>query len=271
MSVQAPDPELWASAKTPLPDNAVPGVHSILGKRGSGKSCLLRKVCLTAERLIVVDTLGEHSAAGYVEHVPDLRSLIDCLDAPRFRLGYCPSPNGYEEVEYVERLAASRFQVTLAIDEIDRWYPSPNTPLGDGLASICNYGRHYGQGLVTTVRRPAAISRHLTAQGVLWVFPMRDDRDRGYVLRNTGVDAAAIEIVETDSEEHTVVTEVLRHDRQTQVLRFNLSTGELYESATVYRPLATPSDYEPDDIPDADEAPEAENAPEPVETPSEAA
>lgn len=254
-----------------LPENAVPGVHSILGKRGSGKSCLLRKVCLAAERLLIVDTLGEHCAAGYVEHVKTLPELITRLEAPQYRIGYCPSPNGYDEVEYIERLAASRFQVTLAIDEIDRWYPSPLTPLGDGLASICNYGRHYGQGLVTTVRRPAAISRHLTAQGVLWVFPMRDDRDRGYVLRNTGVDAACIGIIQSTQEGHTIVTEVLRHDRMTQVLRFDLSTGELYESSTVYRPLANPDDYEPDDVPDSDETPEPETPQEPQETPSEAA
>jgi hypothetical protein len=100
---------------------------------------------------------------------------------------------------------------------------------------------------------------------------MRDDRDRGYILRNTGVDAGAIEIVETNSEGHTVVTEVLRHDRKTQVLRFNLPTGELYESTTVYRPLPLPDNYQPDDVPDPDETPELETPQEPAETPSEAA
>jgi hypothetical protein len=225
---------------------------------------------LQAKRLVIIDTLGEHCAAGYVEHVPDIPALIRILERPVFRVGYCPSPNGYDEVEYVERLLASRWQVTLAIDEIDRWYPSPNTPLGDGLASICNYGRHYGQGLVTTVRRPAAISRHLTAQGVLWVFPMRDDRDRGYVLRNTGVDAACISIVEANGE-HTVVTEVIRHDRSTQVLRFDLTTGELYESTTVYQMLPPPEDYTPEDIPDTEDSPEPETPPEPQESAPEAA
>lgn len=266
------DPALSQTPQTQLPENAVPGVHSILGKRGSGKSCLLRAVCLAAGRLLVIDTLGEHCAAGYVEDVPDLGSLAGRLDAPRFRLGFRPSPNGYVEVEYVERLVASRYQITLAIDEIDRWYPSPNTPLGDGLASICNYGRHYGQGLVTTVRRPAAISRHLTAQGVLWAFPMRDDRDRLYILRNVGVDAGVIQILETDSQGHTIVTEVLRHDRETQVLRFNLGTGELFESATVYQePEAPPIGGEPGEKPEADETPEPETPQGGSEAPGEAA
>lgn len=266
--------EEFGESRESVPENTVAGVHSILGQRGSGKSCLLRKVCLTAERLLIVDTLGEHCAAGYVEHVPDLRSLIDRLSAPRFRLGYCPSPNGYEEVEYVERLVASRFQITLAVDEIDRWYPSPLTPLGDGLASVCNYGRHYGQGLVTTVRRPAAVSRHLTAQGVLWAFPMRDDRDRGYILRNTGVDAAGIGVLSSDANGHTRVTEVLRHERETQVLRFDLVTGELYESSRLYQPLASPVGDDADDLedsPDLEEIPEPETVQEPTETPREAA
>lgn len=238
----------------------MPGVHSILGVRGSGKSCLLRKVCLTAQRLVVVDTLGEHSASGYVEYVDTIEALILRLDTPAFRLGYCPSPNGYEEVEYVERLCASRFEITLAIDEIDRWYPAPQTPLGDGLASIVNYGRHYGQGLVVTVRRPAAISRHLTAQGTLWVFPMRDDRDRGYVLRNTGVDAACIDVRERRGE-HILVTDVLRHEHATQVLGFNLETGALYESEAVYAPLAEPTDYTSTDVPDQEDV---EIPPEPI-------
>lgn len=259
-------------------DNAVPGAHTILGKKGSGKSCLLRKVCLAAERLILIDTLGEHCACGYVEHIPTIEELIARLDAPTFRVGFCPSPNGYAEVEYIERLAASRLQITLAIDEIDRWYPSPMSPLGDGLAAICNYGRHWGQGLVVTVRRPAAISRHLTAQGVLWVFPMRDDRDRIYVFRNTGVDAAAIKIVETNPEGHTLITEVLRHDRETQVLRFALATGELYESSTVYRPGPVPVEgalgaeaAPPEDSPRTEVHIPPETPPEPSEPPSEAA
>ena len=275
--------EEFGATSESIPENAVPGVHSIIGKRGSGKSCLLRKVCLAAERLIIVDTLGEHCASGYVEYVATIAELIQRLDSPMFRVGYCPSPNGYDEVEYIERLSASRFQITLAIDEIDRWYPSPLSPLGDGIAAICNYGRHYGQGLVTTVRRPAAISRHLTAQGVLWVFPMRDDRDRNYVLKNTGVDGASIEVIETillpNGRKGVVVTEVLRDEDGTQVLRFDLSTGELYESTTVYKPLPLPDDYQPEDAPAAEPPPEAppleiapdETPPAPPETPPEGA
>ncbi len=255
--------DLLESSQTPanLPPNRVPGVHSILGVRGSGKSCLFRSVCLEAERLVIVDTLGEHCQSGYVEYVHQISDLIEKLREPAFRVGYCPSPNGYEEVEYIERLVASRYQITLGIDEIDKWYPNPMSVLGDGLASIVNYGRHWGQGLVSTVRRPAAISRHLTAQGVLWAFPMRDDRDRGYVVKNIGIDPGSIDILATDANGYTVETEVLRHERTTQVLRFHLLTGELHE-------LSRPAVQAVPLLDDAPEEPEQEPEPEPVQEPA---
>jgi hypothetical protein len=190
----------------------------------------LRKVCLDADRLILIDTLGEHSQAGYVEHIESIGEIIERMEAPTFRLGYCPSPNGYDEVEYLERVCASRWDVTLAIDEMDKWYQSSLAPLGDGLAAIVNYGRHFRQGIVATVRRPTAISRDLRSQGTLWIFPMRDDRDRAYVYRNTGIDGGGIGVAETDSAGRTVVSEVIRREYVTQVLQFNLQTGALYDA-----------------------------------------
>lgn len=204
------------------------GVHAILGLRGYGKSRLFRALCADETRLIVIDTLGEHNAIGTPVSIDTMQATLS--QAPRaYRLVF--RPLGYEDVEWTERVAASRPGCTLAVDEIDCWYPDSRMPIGDGLRSMVMYGRHYEQGAIAVARRPFNMARNFTSQADLWCFPMREPRDRQYVKDVSGYDPGELRVLETrpgnDGNEWVIRTELARVGaRGTEVGEFNLETGQ---------------------------------------------
>jgi hypothetical protein len=199
------------------------GVHAILGHRGSGKSRLARAIVAPARRLIVIDTLGEHTALGTPTTPEGLsRALAPGPDAYR----YVIRPANYDTVEWIERVAAARPGCCLFVDEIDYWYTDARALPGEGLLSLTRYGRHYEQSLVAVARRPADLSRSVTSQATLWCFPMREPRDRSYVAQFADLDPGELQLVREDKG-YVIETELARAGlRGVERGRFNLATGQ---------------------------------------------
>lgn len=199
------------------------GVHAILGHRGSGKSRLARAIVAPARRLIVIDTLGEHTVLGTPTTVEGLASsLAPGPNAYR----YVIRPPNYDTVEWIERVAAARPGCCLFVDEIDYWYTDARALPGEGLLSLTRYGRHYDQSLVTVARRPADLSRSVTSQATLWCFPMREPRDRSYVAQFADLDPGDLKLVR-ERDGLVLETELARAGlRGVERGRFNLETGQ---------------------------------------------
>lgn len=125
------------------------------------------------------------------------------------------------QAEYVIAACAARESITLAIDELDYWYPSSTATLCFPLQALVRYGRHYDQTLIVTARRPQAVGREITSQAVLWCFPMQEPRDLDYVKQFASFDVS--ELGEVGDE-----IQVMRADGgDVQVLTFNRRTLEL--------------------------------------------
>ena len=203
------------------------GVHAILGHRGSGKSRLARAIVAPARKLIVIDTLGEHGALGMVVTCDELaRALAGNPDAYR----YVIRPQGYDETEWIERVAAAREGCCLFIDEIDWWYPDWRTTPGEGLASLAQYGRHYDQALVTVARRPAVMTHTIMSQAELWCFPTHSPPDRKRIMEYRAPDPIDLQIlretVSPEGEPWILETELARTGiRGTAIGTFDLETG----------------------------------------------
>lgn len=212
------------------------GVHAILGVRGHGKSRLARALVCACPRLLCVDTLGEHSTIGRRVTPEELAAAV--TRNPRgFRLALWPRgdhDSAYAEVEWLECIAASRHDVCLFVDEIDRWYPGARAPLGEGIFSIVQYGRHYNQSLVAVARRPAQMSKDIMSQGTLWILPMRGHHDCKAVMDTCSFDPRELNILEEKpdpqgGEPFVIRTEVARYaGRSVQVGEFNLERGALH-------------------------------------------
>ncbi len=208
------------------------GVHAILGYRGSGKSRLARAIVASARKLLVVDTLGEHSALGTAV-TPEQLAQVLSSNPEAYR--YVIRTTDYEVVEWVERVAAARPGCCLFLDEIDFWYADSRTTLGVGVNALSQYGRHFNQSLVAVARRPVCISQHIVSQATLWCFPMRGIRDRQYVREySNGYDPVDLRILQEKMiegpegpEQVIIETELARAGlRGVELGRFNLETGQ---------------------------------------------
>lgn len=215
------------------------GVHAILGLRGHGKSRLARCLVASHQRLLVIDTLGEY--AGTLGQETDPVGLSSALaSGPRtFRFVLRPrgdSNSAFAQVEWIERVAAARSGVCLFIDEIDRWYPHPQSTMGEGLFNLVQYGRHYEQSVVAIARRPQRMLADILSQGTLWILPMSGRRDAAVVEDTCGLDPRELRVLQTAPGEdsmgrpcvHNVQVEMARYgSRGVERGTFNLVTGEI--------------------------------------------
>ncbi len=205
--------------------------HTVLGKRGDGKSRLCRTLCFEDRRLVVIDTLGEHTETGYVKpaETPEAfrQILLEADPDKPFRIGVYPGSES--EFEWAVQAVAARRDIALFIDEIDYWYEDSRTTPSQALRNIVRYGRHDAQRLVVVARRPAAVHRSITAQSVLWVFPgITEPVDVEYIHKVAPeLDMSSLVVRETKGE-FKIVTDVARvEDGKVTVWRFNLETGKL--------------------------------------------
>lgn len=229
--------------------------HTVLGKRGDGKSRLCRTLCFEDRRLVVIDTLGEHIEAGYVKPVetPEAfrRALLEADPDKPFRIGFYPGSES--EFEWAVEAVAARRSLALFIDEIDYWYEDSRATPGQALRNLVRYGRHDAQRLVVVARRPAAVHRSITSQSVLWIFPgITEPRDVEYIEKYAPeLDMASLAVRETKGD-YKIVTDVARvEDGKVTIWTFNLVTGALAPTNGSEKP--PPLEDEPDeDEPDED-------------------
>lgn len=213
---------------------------------------------------MVIDTLRELQQRGDVQAVT-LEQMRDAmLKAESYSLGVYPQ--GQDQFEYVCDAVAARRDITLAIDEMDAWFPTSTHLPPQSLLNLSLTGGHYGQQLICITHRPSAIHHSIMSQGILWIFPMYDANDCKSVMSHTrrpgypqGIDPQEIQPTELDSNGWIVATHVARVSPvDVQVLEFNVRECRLfrYESQTLED---EPSSSEDDDTEALDdEAPQEE-------------
>lgn len=209
-------------------------VHVLMGMRGTGKTTLLRRILNPRpDRLVVIDSLGELARLGFVQGVDAETFRQTLLTRATYRIGIYPRDEAI--FEWVCGAVAARHDITLAIEELDRWFPNTASQPPQELLDIALVGRHYGQSLVCVVHRPVTIHHSILSQAILWVFPMIDANDRRTVQMHSrrtnapdGLDPGDLQVVETDVKGNVLVTEVARVSLvDVQILHFDLRTGSL--------------------------------------------
>lgn len=205
-----------------------------MGIRGCGKTTLARAILAPQpERLVIIDTLGEWSRKGIVEGVsPEVFCRV-LLSSESYRVGIYPPDERI--FDWACEACAARSNITLAIEEMDRWYPTTVNLPNQAILDMALIGRHYGQSLIGIVHRPSCIHHSILSQSILWCFPMIDALDRKTVADHSrrmnaprGVDPGELQVTEYSPEGYVLKTQVARVGRETvHVLEFDLKTGEL--------------------------------------------
>ena len=148
----------------------------IFGKRGQGKTTLARNLYKGKERLIIVDTLGEHDLPMIFDSPLTLHRQL--TKAPyKFQISQRYRKS---DIEIIFLILQKVKDYTLVLEEADFYCKPSYTP--EGLEWLIQYGRHTNVEIIATSRRPAKVSRDLTGQAdYFYTFRFTEPRDLKYL------------------------------------------------------------------------------------------
>lgn len=158
----------------------------VIGKRGSGKSFLVKKMIAEERRLFVWDLMSEYNQ-GIVFGPENLREVAwfwRRFYYRDFRMIYRPIKPKTEILQIAE-LVYALGDITFVVEEID----SICTPweLPDPFSAIVQRGRHKNIQLIGVTPAPYGINRDLTRQAKeIYIFNTNEPRDIDYLRQLLG-------------------------------------------------------------------------------------
>lgn len=158
----------------------------ILGKRGSGKSFLLKQSLKRCRRFLVYDTIGEYTDGVIFQSVPELVAFWKDHLTEEFRLIYQPLQ---PEVEFdnICQLVYTCGDMVFAAEEIDK-FCKPNG-ISLAFSNIIQRGRHRDITFIGVSQRPFGINRIISSQAKdIYTFQQSEPRDLEYLSMYIGKD-----------------------------------------------------------------------------------
>ena len=156
-----------------------PDIRVVLGRGGSGKSHLVKHwLGAIKGRVVIFDAAAEDDYARGAVLVEDRDRLIDLLIAGERRLCWRGLFGG--AFEAVNEIAWAAGDLTLVWEEVDQFGDAGRLP--PWAFKIANQGRHRDIRVIACSRRPARVSRDLTANASRIVaFGTTEPRDLAYL------------------------------------------------------------------------------------------
>jgi|SRR3972149_3345479 len=150
----------------------------VMGKRGSGKTTLAKKLIALLPRnknIFIYDTLGEYSGIGTLAE--NIETVFDYLETEERIIRFTSDDD--DDFDRICRVIYSLKDYYLLVDEIDMFISAVYLP--EFFKKIIRYGRHSGLGIIAVTRRPADISRLLSSQANFIIsFKQHEPKDCQY-------------------------------------------------------------------------------------------
>jgi DNA helicase HerA-like ATPase len=140
----------------------------VCGRKGSGKSTLVKELIRKTLSFIIFDYHHEHTALGYPTR--DLNAIPLLWTKGAHRIVYLPKYRSLEELERLSAIAKLLRNLVLIVDECDRVIPKKISLNETGIGDLVHGGRHYGVGLITVTRRFADLHEGFISQADFIVF-----------------------------------------------------------------------------------------------------
>lgn len=161
-----------------------PDIRVVLGRGGSGKSYLVASWLKRSRgRVLIYDPNGEDLYAKGATVIETAGALVDAYRAehPPRRIAWRGlATMGRDAFEWCNEVAWAAENLTLVWEEVDGVSDAGKLP--DRAFKLVNQGRHRRIRLIACSRRPARVSRDLTANASrLVVFRTREPRDLKYL------------------------------------------------------------------------------------------
>ncbi|PWU22990.1 hypothetical protein C5B42_04435 [Candidatus Cerribacteria bacterium 'Amazon FNV 2010 28 9'] len=169
---------------------------TVFGRRGSGKTTMIRHMIPLQKRpVVVIDILGNFQNDDYPHvtthsHIEALSEIKSYVHEPKKHPGIIVVFDSNMD-RCVDYLSSALWKInggTLVIDEADA-ISIPESPCFD---EAIRYGRNHGINLITGCRRPAELSKNITAGSDLALcLTTHEPRDIEYYCDFLGDDLAA--------------------------------------------------------------------------------
>lgn len=166
----------------------------VLGRKGSGKSYLCRKLVNAASRRIIIDPMRESVSGAVVKSFPALVEYLRRVRRGRFSV-ILRAMDIQSELDAIALTVAGEPDnpplpdTTLYVDEIDRLCSPSQIP--EPLFRLANYGRHFRISLIGAARRPKRIHHDLTANADrLLIGALMEPADADYFREYIGDELA---------------------------------------------------------------------------------
>jgi DNA helicase HerA-like ATPase len=162
----------------------------VQGKKGSGKTTLCNEMLESEKRYIVVDSLREYTCGTTFESVQEFAGFAKTKMRGKIqsvvRVG---TDDDFDKLCRIVKVLGEVKPILYVVEEADiRCSP---TYLPASLDQLIRYGRHWGVSLLAISRRPAEITRHLTAQAdTIIAFQTFEPRDLEFFRKRCGLDFA---------------------------------------------------------------------------------
>lgn len=153
-------------------------IELILGKRGSGKSWLAKKMIQQDSRYLIYDTLGEYTDGVVIQSLAELSVFWEKVYRRKFRIIYQPL-DPEQEFDAICELVWQCENMTFLVEEVDRYA----RPLAMSLAfkEIIQRGRHHDITFIGVTQRPHGVDRLITSQAkAMYIFNTTEPRDIKY-------------------------------------------------------------------------------------------
>ena len=156
----------------------------ILGKTGSGKSFLAKRLLKKFDRYIIYDTQGEYTDGVVFERIEELYNFLIKVGDYKFRCIYNPL-NIDTEISEICRFAYLLGDCCVLCEEIDL-YCSPSY-IDPDFNNIVRRGRHKGVSIIALSQRPVGINKIITSQfSTTYSFFQDEPRDIDYLRDRFG-------------------------------------------------------------------------------------
>ena len=161
-------------------------IIGIVGRKGSGKSTVLREIVSCQPRVVIFDTMAEHQSPNLFSSLDKCFAYLDRVERESFF--HCAFRPTEDEEETLNELAEAAFDVgrlCFALEEVPWFSTAASQP--EGLDLLSRMGRHRRVDLVWTAQRMAEVSRRLTsATDVFVLFSITEPRDLNTLAERCG-------------------------------------------------------------------------------------
>jgi DNA helicase HerA-like ATPase len=164
----------------------------VIGKRGSGKSYLVKHLTREARRLVIYDIITEykHGVCFGAEDRVDCLAFWHKVYKGSFRIIYRPL-KVKDEIDWIAKGVFILGNITFVIEEIDAVCTAWIMP--DALNCCVQRGRHKNIELIGVTPAPFGINRDLTRQAKrIYVFNTNEPKDLDYLSMLLGGDVKRI-------------------------------------------------------------------------------